>query len=394
MPRGLAGAQEHSRSCMSSGLTALAAQSKSRAASHSTPVIHPTPSPSVAIIGAGLSGALCAQQLSQAGWRVEVFDKSRGVGGRMATRRVGFMGPDGVDQVALFDHGAPAFDWPESSPVGKSWLHHARAAGVIAPWVTSVPSDEPAGSMAWVPTPDMPALCRWLLQGQVVKTLCTIDGLQRSGRGWSLTPSGQTAGEGFDAMVVAIPPAQAALLLSPHRSDWAQQAQHQSMSPCWTLMAVSDAPEGPEGNRPGQAPMAASPYPHPFASAAASSQSPLAMVIRQDTKPGRSGLPRGMASWVAHASQSWTQAHLEEAPEAILPLLQAALQEALGAELRWHHAAVHRWRYAQFEGAAQATQCLWDQDLALGVCGDAWGGGGVWGASESALALCAMMLRR
>ncbi|MGL5132804.1 MAG: NAD(P)/FAD-dependent oxidoreductase, partial [Planktothrix sp.] len=42
----------------------------------------------VAVIGAGVSGLTCAQQLQKAGYNVIVLDKSRGVGGRMATRRV------------------------------------------------------------------------------------------------------------------------------------------------------------------------------------------------------------------------------------------------------------------------------------------------------------------
>lgn len=42
----------------------------------------------VAVIGAGVSGLTCAQQLQKAGYKVIVLDKSRGVGGRMATRRV------------------------------------------------------------------------------------------------------------------------------------------------------------------------------------------------------------------------------------------------------------------------------------------------------------------
>ena len=40
----------------------------------------------VAIIGAGLAGLTCAQQLHQAGYRVVIVEKSRGVGGRVATR--------------------------------------------------------------------------------------------------------------------------------------------------------------------------------------------------------------------------------------------------------------------------------------------------------------------
>ncbi|MBW4561246.1 MAG: NAD(P)/FAD-dependent oxidoreductase [Mojavia pulchra JT2-VF2] len=42
----------------------------------------------VAIIGAGMAGLACAQQLSQAGYSVLVVEKSRGLGGRVATRRL------------------------------------------------------------------------------------------------------------------------------------------------------------------------------------------------------------------------------------------------------------------------------------------------------------------
>lgn len=43
----------------------------------------------VAVIGAGMAGLICARQLRQAGYSVAVVEKSRGAGGRVATRRVG-----------------------------------------------------------------------------------------------------------------------------------------------------------------------------------------------------------------------------------------------------------------------------------------------------------------
>ena len=43
----------------------------------------------VAIIGAGLSGLVCARSLADDGLRVQVFDKARGPGGRLSTRRAG-----------------------------------------------------------------------------------------------------------------------------------------------------------------------------------------------------------------------------------------------------------------------------------------------------------------
>jgi len=42
----------------------------------------------IAVIGAGMAGLVCAQQLAQAGYKVVVVEKSRGLGGRVATRRL------------------------------------------------------------------------------------------------------------------------------------------------------------------------------------------------------------------------------------------------------------------------------------------------------------------
>jgi renalase len=55
----------------------------------------------IAIIGAGIAGLACAQRLQDGGCSVTLFDKGRGAGGRMATRRV--TTPFG--EIA-FDHGA------------------------------------------------------------------------------------------------------------------------------------------------------------------------------------------------------------------------------------------------------------------------------------------------
>jgi renalase len=42
----------------------------------------------IAVVGAGISGLVCAQQLTQAGYSVLIIEKSRGLGGRVATRRL------------------------------------------------------------------------------------------------------------------------------------------------------------------------------------------------------------------------------------------------------------------------------------------------------------------
>ncbi len=57
-------------------------------------------SPQIVIVGAGISGLVAARRLLKAGYEVTVLEKSRGYGGRMATRRNG---------EAVFDHGAQAY---------------------------------------------------------------------------------------------------------------------------------------------------------------------------------------------------------------------------------------------------------------------------------------------
>ena len=73
----------------------------------------------IAIIGAGLAGLSAARALTAAGHTPVVFEKSRGLGGRLATRRTEF-GP--------IDHGAPGI--PENVAIdGEAWHTAAEQAG-------------------------------------------------------------------------------------------------------------------------------------------------------------------------------------------------------------------------------------------------------------------------
>ncbi|MGD9093420.1 MAG: FAD-dependent oxidoreductase, partial [Anaerolineales bacterium] len=63
------------------------------------------------ILGAGISGLLAGQILKQAGYPVTILEKSRGVGGRMATRRF---------KNGIFDHGAQFFTVRD--PQFQSWV--------------------------------------------------------------------------------------------------------------------------------------------------------------------------------------------------------------------------------------------------------------------------------
>jgi renalase len=336
----------------------------------------------VAVIGAGMAGATCARRLADAGFAVQVFDKSRGAGGRMATRRTEWLDGDGQSRPARFDHGTWGFG--AQGHEFADLMARLSQQGVVARWLPRLapgsyaPLDEAA---CWVAQPDMPALCRALLDGVPVHTACLIESLHRRAEGWVLSGAGITAEAVFDTVMLAIPGPQAAPLLAPHQPAWAERAAAMPLRPVWTLMAVTDEPRSAE----------------PF-DLAWPPNGELASIVRNDRKPGRPQLA-GLAHWVVHATTAFSEAHLEADAASVLPALQAALTRWLGQPLVWHHAVVHRWRYATVQRAPSAAQantqrCGWDAELGLGVCGDAWGGGGVEGAWVSGRALAMHIIER
>jgi renalase len=328
----------------------------------------------VAVVGAGIAGAACARALADAGHAVQVFDKSRGVGGRMSTRRVTL-----AEAVLGLDHGTPGFAATGADFLG--FVEEAQRAGLLARWTPRLAPHSAAlpGDAMWVATPDMPALCRALLKDLPLHTLCTIDGVRRSGATWSLESGGATVADGFDAVALAIPSQQAAALLGVHHPDWAARAQAVPMLPVWVLMGTTDAPTtGCDWDL------------------ALPASGPLTLVLRNDAKPARAVLA-GEAQWVVHATPDWTGAHLDTQADQVQAMLQAALADCVGGAPAWRFAAVHRWLYATLAtlaavpGDEPAAGAWWDADIGLGVCGDALAGGGVEGAWRSGRALAALV---
>jgi predicted NAD/FAD-dependent oxidoreductase len=353
--------------------------------------MNPGTAPSrIAIIGAGIAGSACAQALAEGGRRVHVLDKSRGPGGRLATRRAGWLGPQGEQRWSSFDHGAPGFVARDAA--FRALLGKAAAAGVLVDWSpTLARGSRPLDSdrQRHLPAPDMPALCRWLLKDVSQDGSFEVRRLHRDALGWQLESASLQARGPFDQVVLAIPPAQAAPLLAGFRPDWAALADRIQMQPCWTLMGVTDLP--------------------PLAlewDIAQPQAGLLATVLRQDARPGRSPSP-GESRWVLHADAVWSREHLEKPAAWVQTQMQAALQAyiaaasgagpevAAPAPLQWRHAVAHRWRYAQAQvstsSGAPSPLYWWDEAQGLGVCGDflgiADGVGGVECAWLSAQAL-------
>lgn len=299
----------------------------------------------IGIIGAGMAGLSCAAALDRHGHAVTAFDKGRGPGGRMSTRRVSTSHEMSTRRAstgageASFDHGAQYFTARDPAFIAQidAWY----AAGVAARWPA-------AGDGAWVGTPAMNSPVRAMASGRDVRWGTRVTRLERPDAGGWLLHSDAGAPEAFDAMVVAVPAEQVGELIALHQPAFAAQARATQSQPCWTMMAAFSAPV-------------------PIAADCLRDRGIIGWAARNSAKPGRSG----PEAWVVQASPSWSAHHLEDDAAAVADALLAALAgaAATGQPLpATISLSAHRWRYAR--SAALGTPMLWDNGLRLGLCGD------------------------
>ena len=133
----------------------------------------------IAIVGSGLSGLACADQLVAAGHSVRLFDKARGPGGRMSTRRI----DTAAGQVG-FDHGAQYFT--ARDPAFRQQVDQWQDSGASARWPA-------AGPEAWVGVPIMNAPVKALAVGQTPRALGNHAASDATGQAPELAESRQAS---------------------------------------------------------------------------------------------------------------------------------------------------------------------------------------------------------
>ena len=322
----------------------------------------------VAVIGAGIAGLACARALEQAGARVVVYEKGRGVGGRLASRTTPWGG---------FDHGAQYFTVQTSAfdPVVAGWA----AGGVIAPWqgrLVALSSGRTIEStlttQRFVGQPGMQALPDHLARGLDVRLLVPIERLSRTAAGWRLidTAGGAVGLSTFDAVCLAVPSPQAAQLLRGI-SPLAERCAAVAWEPCWaTLVALGQPCEAG------------------FDGAFVNDDPILGWIARDSTKPARPRTDGVAERWVLHARPRWSREYLEMPEDEVAHWMLRAFGARLGGALIQPRAIALSWPCATpINPLAQA--CLWDPHQRVGAAGDWCGGPRVEGAWLSGLALAA-----
>ena len=319
-----------------------------------------SPMPRIAVVGAGISGLICARTLTDHGYSVTVFEKSRGVGGRMATRRT----DDGIQ----FDHGAQYFTARDNrfKRYVNSWIHD----GIVMPWRGRIVAlqdgrikSDKSRIDRYVATPSMNAICKHLAADLDIRFRTQVLPLKREKNMWRVIDVEENW-DAFDMAVVSAPAAQTAELLR-EAPTLADRAINGVMQGCWAVMLAF--PRSLELEFAGA-------FVH---------DSPLSWIACNSTKPERPAEPE---TWILHASAEWTHAHLEESAESIEKQLTQEFWKAIGHSwTKTDYSVAHRWRHA-IPTEPLLENCLFDADMQIAACGDWCAGPRVEGAFLSGAA--------
>jgi len=314
----------------------------------------------VAIVGAGIAGLACANALAEQGVAVTLFDKARGPGGRMSTKRL---------EQADIDLGAQAFTArdPAFQKALASWI----ALGHASRWPNVSYQASPNGwqlhhdsQPRYTGAPKMSALTRHLantFQTHPRSTLhfaIRIEQLKRLRNGWQLVDTQRRWSGPYQHVVLTTPPPQTLPLVTPWDGALTEACHARPQRSCWAAWAILDGPLPlPPGGEHG---WQMAHVDHPA----------LRLVSRNQTKPGREHQPESL-SLMAHLD--WSDSHLEDDPQSIADALWAAFRSLFPADTTLPKriaSGAHRWRYAQPSTADDQLYLYSNSGLAL--CGDSF----------------------
>lgn len=290
----------------------------------------------VIVVGGGLAGISCARVLAEAGVDVQVLDRGRRLGGRMAVKSI-----DG----RAVDTGASYFTVSDErfQAVVDGWA----ARGLVRPWTDSFDvfedgarAEPKQGSMRWGASGGLRGLVEDLADGLAVERHTVTSVSRRPG---GLLVDDRSA----RAVILAMPDPQAKRLLSADLSAEAAQLA----DPFEPVLALS-------------AGWASRIWDEAFDGAFVNDDVQLAWIADD-------GHRRGDAApvLVAHSTPALAAEHLHSPEDALQPMLRRLMTlMVISEQPEWTD--LHRWSFARPTGSRDADHHL--SQAGIGFCGDAW----------------------
>ena len=295
-----------------------------------------TSQPTVAVVGAGIAGAACARALLAHGVGVQVLDRGRAGGGRLASRTLSGRRVDlGASYCTARDE--------RFVEVVDDWL----VRGLARPWTDTFHVAGPGGLGDTKQGPlryGAPGGLRSLVEDLLVGTpLRLATPVTRVG------PGPTVDGRAYDAVVLALPDPQAARLLDASLTDEVAAVDGRGWEPVLALAAGWDARHWDES----------------FDGCFVDGSDVLGWVADDGRRRGDDA-----PVLVAHSTSPFAAQHLDD-PEAATDAVVQATAAVLGIEQPPAWTAVQRWTFARPSEPRDAPYHL--GAAGVGLCGDGWG---------------------
>lgn len=313
----------------------------------------------IAIIGAGLSGLSAAHLLKDYA-DVTLFEKARGVSGRMSTRRA---------EPYFFDHGAQYFT-ARTKPF-QDFIQPLLDDEIIERWdarYVKFKGNQIIERINWrdeepryVGIPGMNNVAKFLAKGLNIHINTRIASLNHQGT-WQLTDEKGQQYPGFEWVICTAPSPQAVNLL-PDSFKYHADIQAIKMRACFSLML------GFEKN-----------ITLDF-EAAHISASDLSWIAVNSHKPQR----LDFFTLMVHSSGDYAEAHIDDERDQVMQHLINETSHIIGQDVsQANYKTIHSWRSANNADKKQKGPIFIDQRFKLAACGDWCLGGRVEGAFMSA----------
>jgi hypothetical protein len=300
-----------------------------------------------AIIGAGIAGMTLANKLNTFGYSLSVFEKARGTGGRLSSKRA----TNDQQQTMAFDLGCTSFSG--KSPEFKMQLDQWHQRGVIEPWL-----EDKQGNIEYVATPRNSGLTRHLSKEVSCNFSTKIDSIEECEGVWKLTYSSNDSDDKTAVfathIVLAIPSAQAYDLL-PEQPVFMNQMRDQiksvTLNPQWVLgLEIT--------NNISQ-----------LSNLSFPENDVIHSISIETSKPSREH-PRDSQVLQVQATVQWSHDHIEADKQKIESDMVNALELVLNQPVKSTNRYVHRWLYSTVNNNISNTNSSYISESRLSVIGD------------------------
>lgn len=312
------------------------------------------------VVGAGISGLVCANWLKHSGFSVVVIDKARGVGGRMATRRTQSANDKNIE--GLYDHGAQYITVRDTR--FEKYIDKWSSEGFVKEWCRGFPSvnksSEQLGHPRYVGVSGMTAVPKLLAENLDIRLNQRVGKINSSEGNWEVISEN---GDFYsaDSLVLTAPVPQSLHMINNGNFKLDEKIRKElediSYYPCIAVLLELNGPSA---------------IPSP---GGMNIDDPIITWIADNKQKG---ISPDAVTLTIHTTPEFTDEYWEDDDKKISDVVINRTSEYLGSEVL--KVQVHRWRYSLPVKVAENNYLLVDKEPPLIFIGDAFGGGRVEGA--------------